>query len=113
MMKRYTRLICRLLPRHNVCAKCNLCVRLTGESPCNASEDLIKRIAGEHSLLPLHWVEKQINEELYRTALRKGGWVADIGTWGPNLFGKEASRMLKGMRPEFGYFKKRDECQAG
>ncbi|MBI2907302.1 MAG: hypothetical protein HYX92_06565 [Chloroflexi bacterium] len=101
-MKQCKDLVCFLFGGHVPCPGCRVCVQLTGRPPCNPSEELVKRIAGDRGSAPLHWLEERIGEELYRTALCKGAWAADIGVWGPELFHGETSLILEAMRPEFG-----------
>lgn len=108
-MKRCRNLICLLLGGHAPCPGCHLRVQLTGKPPCNPSEEFISRAAAGRTSAPLHWLEEQISEELYRAALRKGAGAVDLGVWGPGVFHRDASCILEGMRPEFGYFVKGSE----
>ncbi len=94
---------------HAPCPGCHLQVELTGESPGNPAEELVKKIVGSRRLVPFHWLEERIAEALYYTALRQGTWVIDIGLWGPAAFHREATRILVGMRPKFGFLTEENE----
>ncbi len=77
-------------------------VCFTGRLPSNKAEQLINKLAGERSSVPLSWLQRRICEELYQQDLRQGGWVTDLGILGPEGFAREAAEMLAAMRPEFG-----------
>ena len=108
-MRLWRRLISSIFQGHSPCPECHVRLQLTGAPPGNCLEGLIKQIAGDRRLAPIHWLEEQICDTLYCAELRKGAWALDIGLWGPALFRKEASRILAGVRPEFGRFVREGE----
>jgi hypothetical protein len=107
-MKFWHKVICLVSRQHPPSASHKLRMILTGEPPCNAAEELVKRIAGNRLELPLEWLEKQVCHELYVEELRLTSYTSDIGLCGRELFRKEVSLMLAKIRPEFGYI-----CEAG
>lgn len=78
-------------------------LQLTGKPPANDSERLVEGIVGKGKSAPLHWLEEQICDTLYRAELRRGAGTLDIGVWGPTLFRIEAVRVLEEIRPEFAH----------
>ncbi|MBI4333957.1 MAG: hypothetical protein HY673_22065 [Chloroflexi bacterium] len=90
------------------CPERQALMKLTGEPPCSAVEEMVKKIARNRPELPLPWLEKQVCHALYAEELRRGGYVVDVGLVGPDLFSQDAARLLEEIRPEFGYV-----CQAG
>jgi hypothetical protein len=89
-------------------------LKLTGKPSANTAEEMVKKIAGKRLELPLAWLEKKVCHELYVEELRLTRYAADIGLCGRELFHKEASILLAGIRPEFGYIcKTRTEANAG
>ena len=75
--------------------------QMTGESPANSAEDLIKRVIGERQSVSLRWLEEQIGQALYREELGHDAWVLDIGTVEPASLAPEVARILGEIRPEF------------
>jgi hypothetical protein len=84
--------------RSSVCLQ----MRLTGEPPCNAAEELVKKLSGSRLELPVDWLEKRIAHELYAEELRLTRHTAEIGLHGRAFFRKEAGVILAKIRPEFG-----------
>jgi hypothetical protein len=45
----------------------------------------------------VHGVVQDIAEGIYRAELRRGGWAADLGVFGPDLFLEEASACVRAI----------------
>lgn len=93
--------------------ECQFLMKLTGEPPCNAVEELVKKIAGNRPELPLPWLRQQLCHALYAEELRRGGYVVDVGLVGPALFCEEAASILARIRPEFGYIREAGDTARG
>jgi len=86
-------------------------LQLTGKPPANDSECLVEGIVGKGKSAPIHWLEEQICDTLYRAELRRGAGTLDIGVWGPALFRIEAVCVLKEMRSEFAHLVPDDKVE--
>lgn len=103
LMKSMRRLGFLILGRPGRYPSCYVHLQLTGKPPANDTERLVEGIVGKGKSAPLHWLEEQLCDTLYRAELRRGAGTLDIGVWGPTLFRIEAVRVLKEMRSEFAY----------
>ncbi|MDO8672861.1 MAG: hypothetical protein Q7O66_15740 [Dehalococcoidia bacterium] len=103
-MKIWRRLKSFIYERHAPCAWCQVQVAFTGEPALDPLEAMILTIADGQKHASFHWLEDRLAEVLYADELRRGAWATDVGVWGPAIFHREASLILRGLRPEFGAF---------
>ncbi len=108
-MKLWRWFISFLNERHAPCAWCHVRVEFTGGPARTPVEALILKITKGRRHASFHWLEGQLAEALYAEELRKGAWATDIGIWGPAVFRREASEVLRDLRPEFGVFQAEGE----
>ena len=101
-MQRWKRLLAHIHGMYPRCPEDCPRVRFTGDLPRDATEELIVKAAGGRESVALDWLEELVADSLYRQELRRGGWVVDVGVWGPAVFRREARNILRGMRPGFG-----------
>ncbi len=101
-MNLWKRLLTHICGTHPGCPKDCPLVRFTGDSPRDTTEELIVDAAGGREAVALDWLEERVADSLYRRELLRGGWVVDVGVWGPGVFRQEAGRILSEMRPGFG-----------
>lgn len=47
--------------------------------------------------LPLDTLVDRVVERLVRAEAARGGWVSDVGIWGPQAFGQRVVRAIKGL----------------
>jgi hypothetical protein len=82
---------------------CRLQVKLTGQPPSNAAENMVKKIAGDRLEMPLQWLERRICHELYVEELRSTWYTTDIGLCGREVFHEQAGHILSEITSGFGY----------
>jgi hypothetical protein len=95
----WDKIVCLVSGRRS--PRCRL-LRLTGRSPSNAAEKMVKKIAGDRLELPLEWLEKRICHELYVEELRSTWYTTDIGLCGREVFREQAGNILGEVTPGFG-----------
>jgi hypothetical protein len=59
------------------------------------AERFVVSLLAEEGPLPFTGLTERLARWLYAEALRRGGWVADIGIFGSTLFRAEAARELE------------------
>ncbi len=112
-MKIWTKINCLFSNGRSACTGCSYVFVVTGAAPANPAEELVHRIAGARTELPLDWLEKEVRHELYTRELREGSHVLDIGLLGPELFCQDAARLLSQVRPQFGHIREAAASHGG
>jgi hypothetical protein len=67
----------------------------TKRSPLTPEECLIVRELGGAEPRAVDDLVASVSRTLYREEWRRGGWIADIGIFGPNLFAPDVRRALE------------------
>ena len=84
-------------------------IRLSGRwPPANQIESwLAEQLAGSAGK-PLHQVVEAVAERWLRDEIRQGGWVTDIGVWGPSMMGRELAQALRRLDGDFVLISEKD-----